>query len=144
MNILVTPIYFKLIITWSLSYGSDQQWNRHDTKMQANQRQFRLPCGCGGAMQDVGHITQWSTSRASLEATGCRHRTSSGVTLPRRQCNGSTRPMAASSGFEWGLSVLHRVMGPTSHRRILMAIEIASNLPAIFVVLHLLFAHNVS
>jgi hypothetical protein len=52
--------------------------------------------------------------------------------------------MAASSGFEWGLSVLHRVMGPTSHRRILMAIEIASNLPAIFVVLHLLFAHNVS
>ena len=28
------------------------------------------------AMQryDVGHIARWSTSRASLEATGCRHR----------------------------------------------------------------------
>ena len=27
------------------------------------------------AMQryDAGHITRWSTSRASLEATGCRH-----------------------------------------------------------------------
>ena len=38
------------------------------------------------AMQryDAGHITQWSTSRASLEATGCRHRASACAVLPRR------------------------------------------------------------
>jgi hypothetical protein len=36
------------------------------------------------AMQryDVGRITQWSTSRASLEATGCRHRWSDCIILP--------------------------------------------------------------
>ena len=32
MNILVTPIYFILIITWSLAYGCGQQWNRRDKK----------------------------------------------------------------------------------------------------------------
>ncbi len=38
------------------------------------------------AMQryDEGHIAQWSTSRASLEATGCRHRASACAVLPRR------------------------------------------------------------
>jgi len=37
------------------------------------------------AMQpyDAGHIAQWSTSRASLEATGCRHRVSACAVLPR-------------------------------------------------------------
>ncbi len=49
-----------------------------------------------------------------------------------------TCPMAASSGFPCALDVLHRVMRPTSYRRIRIAIEIASNLPAFFVVVNLL------
>ncbi len=38
------------------------------------------------AMQpyDEGHINRWSTSRASLEATGCRHRLSACIVSPRR------------------------------------------------------------
>jgi len=38
------------------------------------------------AMQwyDAGRISQWSTSRASLEATGCRHRLSACAVSPRR------------------------------------------------------------
>jgi len=33
---------------------------------------------------DVGHIAQWNSSRALLEATGCRHRASACIALPRR------------------------------------------------------------
>jgi hypothetical protein len=33
---------------------------------------------------DAGHIAQWSTSRASLEATGSHHRASACAVLPRR------------------------------------------------------------
>ncbi len=33
---------------------------------------------------NVGHIAQWSTSRASLEATGCRHWASACAILSRR------------------------------------------------------------
>jgi hypothetical protein len=38
------------------------------------------------AMQqyDAGRIAQWSTSRASLEANGCRHRVSARIASPRR------------------------------------------------------------
>jgi len=38
------------------------------------------------AMQryNTGRIAQWSTSRASLEATGCRHRASACAVSPRR------------------------------------------------------------
>ncbi len=36
---------------------------------------------------DAGHIAQWSTSRASLEATGCRHRASACAILPRALIN---------------------------------------------------------
>jgi hypothetical protein len=38
------------------------------------------------AMQryDAGCITQWSTSRASLEATGCRHRASACAVSPQQ------------------------------------------------------------
>ena len=38
------------------------------------------------AMQryDAGHIARWSTSRASLEATGCHHRASACTVSPRR------------------------------------------------------------
>ena len=39
------------------------------------------------AMQryNAGCITQWSTSRASLEATGCRHQASACAVLPRQR-----------------------------------------------------------
>ena len=39
------------------------------------------------AMQryDVRRIAQWSTSRASLEATGCRHQASACAVLPRQR-----------------------------------------------------------
>ena len=33
---------------------------------------------------NAGRIAQWSTSRALLEATGCRHRASACAALPRR------------------------------------------------------------
>ena len=33
---------------------------------------------------DAGLIARWSTSRASLEATGCRHQVSARIALPRR------------------------------------------------------------
>ena len=33
---------------------------------------------------NTGHIAQWSTSRASLEATGCPHRVSACAVSPRR------------------------------------------------------------
>jgi hypothetical protein len=38
------------------------------------------------AMQryDVGRIARWSTSRASFEATGCRHQVSACAVSPRR------------------------------------------------------------
>ena len=39
------------------------------------------------AMQwyNAGRIARWSTSRASLEATGCRHRASACAVLPRQR-----------------------------------------------------------
>jgi hypothetical protein len=42
--------------------------------------------------------------------------------------------MAVSSGFEWSLDVLHQAMCLASYRCIAMAIEIASNSSAFFVV----------
>ena len=46
--------------------------------------------------------------------------------------------MAASSGFEQSLDVLHRAMRPASYHCIAMAIEIFVDLPAFFVVVDLL------
>ncbi len=34
---------------------------------------------------NAGHISQWGTYRASLEATGCHHRASACAVLPRRR-----------------------------------------------------------
>ena len=48
-------------------------------------------------------------------------------------------PVASSEAQD----VLHQAMCPTLHRHIRMAIEIISNLPALFIVVNLLFAHNV-
>jgi hypothetical protein len=42
------------------------------------------------------------------------------------------------------LDVLHRAKRPAWHSRTRMVIEIASNLPAFFVVANHLFAHNLS
>ena len=49
-------------------------------------------------------------------------------------------PVASSEAQD----VLHRAMHPASYCCIRMAIKIASDLPALFVVVDLLFAHNVS
>jgi hypothetical protein len=49
-------------------------------------------------------------------------------------------PVASSEA----LDVLHWVMRPALHRRIRMVIEVASNLPAFFVVTDYLFAYNLS
>ena len=49
-------------------------------------------------------------------------------------------PVASSEA----LDVLHWVMRPASHRRICMVIEVASNLPAFFVIADYLFAHKLS
>jgi len=46
--------------------------------------------------------------------------------------------------FRVALDVLHRVMRPTSYRRIRIAIEIASNLPAFFVVVNLLLPTTIA
>jgi hypothetical protein len=42
------------------------------------------------------------------------------------------------------LDVLHWAMHPALHHRICMVIEVASNLPAFFIVADYLFAHNLS
>jgi hypothetical protein len=49
-------------------------------------------------------------------------------------------PVASSEA----LDVLHWAMHPALHRCICMVIEVASNLPAFFVVADYLFAHNLS
>jgi hypothetical protein len=60
-------------------YGSEQQ--RID-----NNKKCRQIAGNFDAMvmqrYNAGCIAQWSTSRASLEATGCRHRSSACAVLP--------------------------------------------------------------
>ncbi len=81
MNILVTHIYFILSITWSLAYGCGQQWNRRDTNAG---KLTTISIAVAMERYDTGCIAQWSTSRASLEATGCRHRVSACVVSPRR------------------------------------------------------------
>jgi hypothetical protein len=50
--------------------------------MQSNPSQFWLPCGCSN--YDAERIAEWNTSGASLEATGCRHGSSSCAISPRR------------------------------------------------------------
>ena len=80
MNILVTQIYFILIITWSLAYCCGKQWNRRDKKCRQIDNDF-------DTMQmswcHAGCISQWSTSRALLEATACHHQASSCIALPQ-------------------------------------------------------------
>jgi hypothetical protein len=50
--------------------------------------------------------------------------------------------MAASIGLSVALDVLHQVMRPALYRRIRMATEIASNLPAFFVIVNFVVTHN--
>ena len=70
MNKSVSQFRFKLIITMLFSCGSGQQ-HRNNNKNAGK----LLAISIAMAMQqyDVGCIAQWSTSRASLEATRCRN-----------------------------------------------------------------------
>jgi len=63
------------------SHGIGQQ--RIDDKKNADKL---LAISMAMAMQryDARRIARWSTFRASLEATGCRHRESACAVLPRR------------------------------------------------------------
>ena len=77
MNILITRINFILLITWSLAYSCGQQRNRRDKKRQANWRQFRRPCGCGGAMRGASplkHNQGFTRSQRMLPFGECSHR----------------------------------------------------------------------
>jgi hypothetical protein len=66
--------------------------------------------------------------------------------------HGSRRGVSAQALDQWrhpvasseALDVLHRVMPPASYRRICMAIEIASNLPAFFVVVYTLLPTTIA
>jgi len=64
------------------SYVSGQQ------QIDNNKKCRQIADGFMIAMQmrwyDVGRIAQWSTSRASLEATGCHHREKACAVLPRQ------------------------------------------------------------
>jgi hypothetical protein len=53
-------------------------------------------------------------------------------------------PMAAYSGSQCSLDVLHWAMHPPLYRRIRMGIKIASNLPAFFVVVDLLLPTTIA
>jgi hypothetical protein len=69
-----------------------------------------------------------SSAKAAAAAMQCKHSPDGGIQWLR---------VKPGMCFIW-------LMRPASHRRIRMAIKIASNLPAFCVVLHLVFAHNVS
>jgi len=64
-----------------ISYGSGQQ--RIDGNKNAGES---MAISIAMVMQqyDTGRIPRWSTSRASLEATGFHHRSSACIVLPRR------------------------------------------------------------
>ena len=66
MNKSASQFQFKLIITMLFSYGRGQQRINDDEKCRQIARDFDCH----------GDIAQCSTSRASLEATRCRHRQS--------------------------------------------------------------------
>jgi hypothetical protein len=81
MNILVTLIYFILAITWSLAYGCGQQRNQQDKNAG---KLMTISMAMAIQWYDAGRIARWSTSRDSLEATGCHHWASACAVLPRR------------------------------------------------------------
>jgi hypothetical protein len=77
MNILVTLIYFILIITWSLAYGCGQQRNRRDKKYRQIDDNFD---GHGdaaeqrGAHHPMAHIQGFTRSNWMLPSGKClRH-----------------------------------------------------------------------
>ena len=51
MNILITRIYFILIITWSLAYGCDQQQIQHNKKCRQIDDDFDDHVESGGTMR---------------------------------------------------------------------------------------------
>jgi len=62
--------------------------NRQLEQIHVNRWSFRWPWpwGCGGEMRrcDAGRIARWSTSWASLKATGCHYQSSARIALLRR------------------------------------------------------------
>ena len=67
-------------MTVSLAYGCGQQQIQRWQKYTSNAGGFNHHADAAAC--NAGHITRWSTSRASLEATGCRHQASASAALP--------------------------------------------------------------
>jgi hypothetical protein len=74
--------FFIMTVTWLV--GTDMGDNKiDDAKYAVKLLAISITMGMGQC--NTGHIFQCSTSRASLEATGCRHRVSVCAILPWRQ-----------------------------------------------------------
>ena len=77
MNILVTRIYFILIITWSLAYSCGQQRNRRDKKCRQidddfdNHADAAVRCG---AHRPMKHNQGFTRSQRMLPSGKCSHR----------------------------------------------------------------------
>ena len=63
------------------SYGSEQQ--RIDSNKKNADESQAISMAMAMQRYDARRITRWITSRASLEATGCRHRASACAISPR-------------------------------------------------------------
>ena len=55
-----------------------------DTKNAGRSKTISMAMAMQRYDYDAGRIAQWSTSRASFEATGCRHQASACAVSPRR------------------------------------------------------------
>ncbi len=76
MNILVTRIYFILIISWSLGYGCGQQQNRRDKKCRQiddnfdNHADAAVRCG---AHRPINHNQGFTRNQWMLPLGECSH-----------------------------------------------------------------------
>ena len=76
MNILVTRIYFILIITWSLVYSCGQQRNRRDKKCRQIDNDFddhAVAVRCGAHLL-MKHSQGFTRSQLMLTSGECSHR----------------------------------------------------------------------
>ena len=78
-----TQFKFKLTITMLFSYGSGQKQIGNNKKCRAGES-LVISIAMWMRRYNVGHIARWSTSRASIEATGCCHRASARIASPQR------------------------------------------------------------
>jgi hypothetical protein len=65
------------------SYGYGQQQQQIGDSKNAG-KSLAISIAIRMRRYDAGHIAQYNTSKASLGATGCRHRASACAVLPRR------------------------------------------------------------